>query len=149
MNANFEKLAQREGGYSLPYLVHLYDKNGTDLYFINDVKDCTFENNVYKASAFQYSPNQDDHGFDGGGKLNISLEDSVTEIVLKNYDVYLDVTGILYEDGTVTPLNTFKHHYGEVSCSGNQIQFTFDADDRLSMTFPGATFNSENNKGNY
>lgn len=33
MNANFEKLAQREGGYSLPYLVHLYDKNGTDALF--------------------------------------------------------------------------------------------------------------------
>lgn len=150
MAADFEKLIQRRGAYSLPYLIHLYDDGGKiSLYFINDVKDVSFGGNTYKAAAFSYTPNAAVMGFSGGGTLSIETDGNyVINLTDNNYTIRLDVIGALMEDGSVTEIRTYSHRYGKASFSKGKCDFTFDKDDRLQMTFPALIWSHLNNRGN-
>lgn len=150
MAADFEKLIQRRGAYSLPYLIHLYDDDKKiSLCFINDVKDAVFNGDTYKAAAFSYTPNAAVMGFTGGGTLSIATGDNyIINLTDNNYTIRLDVVGALMEDGSITEIRTYKHHYGKASFSQGKCDFTFDKDDRLQMTFPALIWSHLNNRGN-
>jgi len=152
MNANFEKMCRRNGGYLLPWLITL--TNGTTtLRYINDTVSRIYETNTYAASTLSYSPNAQEHGFNGGGTLEIAASDanevnSLIVFVDESTSVQLDVVGVLLENNTVSEIRTFRHNYGTVRLDGRKANFTFDADDRLTMTFPALIFSHYNNRGN-
>ena len=150
MNASFEKLVQRCGAYSLPFLVHLHSEDGSiSMRFVNDTRSVEFEGKTYGAGAFSYSPNASEKGFDGGGKLEITVcGNSVIDLIETKTAVRLDVVGALDERGEIEKLYTFAHHYGSVKADRKTAEFTFNKDDRLSMTFPSLVFSTSNNRGN-
>ncbi len=147
-----EKLMQRNGAYSLPYLIHLYDDSpihNIDMYFINDRKDFRYNGQTYKAAAFQYAPKAPVLGLSGGGTLKIEAEDNYVINLTDNYtSIRLDVIGALMEDGTVTEIRTYRHHYGKANISRGLVEFSFEKDDRLQMKFPALMWTRNNNKGN-
>lgn len=149
MNHNFSQLCKRAGGYSVPWLIRLHDDDNTEsLYFINDTQARTYGGNTYIASTFEYTPDADDQGFNGGGTLDITVIDNTIIDILETYkSVSLDVTGVLLKDGTVTEIKEFVNQYGSVTWTAKKASFTFDRDDRLDMTFPALVFNTYNNRG--
>ena len=151
MNANFEKMCRRTGGYSLPWLVRLSNEAGdVNLHFVNDTQARTYGGNTYAASAFDYTPNEDQSGFGGGGTLSIETasNNSIIQMIESYYGIRLQVIGVLLDDGTVSEIKTFQHHYGSAKWNGKQADFTFERDDRLDMTFPALVFSHYNNRGN-
>lgn len=151
MNANFLKMCRSSGGYSLPWLVTLTG-GATVLRYINDQDDLSYGGNTYRASTFGYSPNPGDTGFDGGGSLDIAAADaneveSIIALIESNTSISLDVTGILLDDGTVSEIKAFGHEHGTVRWNGRTASFSFEPDDRLSMTFPALIFSHYNNRG--
>lgn len=149
MNANFEKMCRRTGAYSLPWLIHIYDDDGTtNLRFINDVAPVTYGGNTFAATTFSYLPGPEVSGFGGGGSLEIAVTDnSIIDMIELYRSLRLDVIGVLQDDGTITEVKTFGHHYGTVSWNGKAARFSFEEDDRLGMTFPAMVFNSYNCRG--
>lgn len=150
MNANFEKMCRRTGGYSLPWLIRLSDPDDTTvLRFVNDVQNRSHGGNTYLASSFEYTPNADGQGFDGGGSLSIVVTDNnIIQLIETYYNLKLEVIGVLLDDGTVTEVKSYMHHYGSVKWNGRTAAFTFERDDRLDMTFPALIFSHYNNRGN-
>lgn len=153
MNANFEKLIQRSGGYCLPWLIHLHDADDVyNFYFVNNNANITYDNIEYLASTFEYSANNDVCGFNGGGVLNITAIDSVgavtnvVDMIRRKREMKLEVIGAIVDD-EVSEIKKFQHHYGKVNIKNNVIKFTFDADDRTQMTFPALIWNNSNNRG--
>ncbi len=149
MNANFEKMCRRTGGYSLPWLIKLSDHaDSAALYFVNDVSDCVYDAVTYKASTFEYSPNEESMGMNGGGSLSITTADNaIIEMIETYYNLKLQVIGVLH-DSTVTPIRDYMAHYGSVRWDGKRATFNFERDDRLDMTFPALVFSHYNNRGN-
>lgn len=146
----FQKLIQRSGGYSLPFLIHIYDKDkNIEMFFVNANGNVFYKGNTYNESSFRYEPNQSVYGFDGGGKLEITVKENQTIDLVEMYsDIHLDVIGVMDEQGTITELKTFRHHYGTLTGDRTSIKFSFDKDDRLEMTFPTLIWNTQNNRGN-
>lgn len=146
----FAKLIQRTGGYSLPYLIHIYDeKKNIEKYFVNSKEGVEYNGILYKASSFSYKPNQSVYGFDGGGKLEIAIrENSIIDLVERNYNIRLDVIGVMDERGEITEIKTYKHHYCTVTGNRTSFTFIFEKDDILEMTFPTLIWSVQNNKGN-
>ena len=151
MNANFERMCRRAGGYSLPWLIAL--SNGVKtLRFINDVQPRIYGANTYAASTFAYAPNPEEHGFCGGGTLEIAAADAndvngIIALVQSASAISLTVVGVLLEDGTVSEIKTFSHSYGTVRLNGRDASFSFERDDRLGMSFPALIFTHYNNRG--
>jgi len=86
VNANFEKMCRRTGGYSLPWLIHLYDDDATvNLYFVNDTVGWVYDGHTYVASTFSYTPGSESHGFDGGGSLEITVTDNALIELIETY----------------------------------------------------------------
>ena len=150
MSETFEKMCRRTGGYSLPWLIHIYDKGGNiNLYFINDTQSRTYGGKTYIASTFDYTPNASEQGFTGGGSLGIVCTDNTIIDLIETYRIIkLDVIGVLAEGNAVTEIKTYNHQYGTVSWNGKKATFTFERDDRLGMSFPALIFNHYNNRGN-
>lgn len=152
MAETLERLMRRNGAYSLPYLIHLYDDNSIhniDMYFINDRKNFRYNGVLYKAAAFSYEPKAPVLGLSGGGTLKIETDDNYVINLTDNYtSIRLDVIGALMEDGEVTEIRAYRHHYGTVKISAGQVEFTFEKDDRLQMKFPALIWTRNNNKGN-
>ncbi len=147
----FNLMSRRNGAYSLPYLIKLYDPTETlVMHFVNNTENITYDGITYTATAFEYSPNASESGFTGGGTLKIAVKDNQVIDLIETYsEVKLDVIGILNKsDGSITELRTYNHHYGEVSCDRTTATFTFTRDDRLDMTFPALIWNAANNRGN-
>lgn len=150
MNASFEKLCRRNGAYNLPWLIYLHDQaNNIQMRFVNNTSNIVYDENTYQAGCFKYSSTAGEHGFSGGGTLEISVVgNSVIDLIETYRAIKLEVIGTLCEDGTVTAIKTFSHHYGKVKVSRTKASFTFEKDDRLTMTFPALVWNSFNNRGN-
>ncbi len=149
--STFAKLSQKNGSYSLPYLIHLYNSDGTsNLYAVNNTEDITYNGVTYSAAAFDYTPSSFVDGMDGGGKLEIAVKEheSLVDFVETSENIFLDVIGILSEDGEIDEISTFKHKYGTISGDRTSITFTYEKDDRLEMTFPALIWNYQNNRGN-
>lgn len=140
------------GGFSLPFLLHLYDKGrNIDIRLINDSEGCAYEGETYKAGTFRYTPNASEQGLTGGGTLEIfagGYGSEVTELVKLYSDITAEIVGVMMEDGTITELRHFKHHNGKVKVDRKSVTFTFSRDERLDMTFPALVWNSQNNRGN-
>lgn len=151
MNANFEKMCRRTGGYSLPWLITL--SNGTStLYYINDTANLTHGGHEYVASTFTYIPSPDENGLSGGGTLEIAAADAGTAgiiaLIQSATALTFEVIGVLLDDGTVSEIKTFAHSYGTVRMNGRKASFSFERDDRLGMSFPAIVFSHYNNRGN-
>lgn len=143
MAENIFKALANGGGFSLPYLLRIYD-GSTEICVINDCDDLAYGGRTYKASNFTYTP------ADGGeGSLEIELVEAngIIDIMENNYSFRVDVIGVLY-DGEVTETRQFRHSYGEGTWDGKSLKLKLDKDDRLDMTFPALIFNSYNNRGN-
>jgi hypothetical protein len=151
VNANFERMCRRAGGYSLPWLIEL--SNGVKtLRFINDVQSRIYGGHTYVASTFNYTPNPQENGLSGGGTLDIAAADAgdangIITLVQNATSIILEVVGVLLEDGTVSEIKTFSHSYGTVRLNGRDASFSFERDDRLGMSFPALIFTHYNNRG--
>lgn len=144
----FERLFNG-GNYSLPYLIKFEHSDAGTIRLVNNNEDVTFNNEVYKASTFDYTPPSSDGT---GGSLKISSlpgENELFEFVENADDNYsLLVVGLLVEN-TPQAIRVYKHFHGvaNVDEKGN-IEFSLDSDDRLEMTFPPYVFDTDNNRGN-
>lgn len=147
----FEKLIRRSGGFSLPFFIHIYDDANTmNMYFVNNTdSDILFEGNVYKQSVFSYKPTMGNYGFDGGGKLEITVKDNqILDFADRFSNIHLDVVATMNEQNQFTNIKNYRHHYGSISANRKTVSFQFDKDDRLDMTFPTLIWSTQNNKGN-
>jgi hypothetical protein len=146
---SLEKLLQKNGAYSLPFLVKISNHGDTEsIRIVNDVNDVVYQGQTYTASTFEFTPNIDVLGLDGGGRLSITVVDNnLIELIESNYNLKIEVLGILL-DNEVTPLENFRSLYGSVTWDGLTAEFDFEPDDRMNMTFPALIFNHYNNRGN-
>lgn len=146
----FEKLISRHGGYSLPYLIYLHDEEkNIEMRFANSRDDLTFEGNVYKAGTFKYIQNARKKGFDGGGKLEITVKANQTINMVETYDsIFLEVIGAIREGNEIQKIEKFNHHYGKIEGNRTKILFSFNPDERQEMTFPMLIWSGLNNHGN-
>lgn len=146
----FEKLISRHGGYSLPYLIYLHDEEkNIEMRFANSRDDLTFEGNVYKAGTFKYISNARKKGFNGGGKLEITVKNNQTINLVEYYDsIFLDVIGAIREGNQIEEMKRYSHHYGKLNGDRQKISFSFNPDERQEMTFPMLIWSGLNNHGN-
>ena len=149
MNVNFAKLCRRTGGYKLAWLITLSDPNDTIvLRVVNNNADVVYGGHTYAASTFNYTPGESVHGMDGGGTLDIAVTDnSVIDMIELYRSVKLDVVGVLV-DSAVTEIQGFSHTWGSVSWDGKKASFTFEKDEKLTMTFPSILLDPSINRGN-
>lgn len=147
---SFETLVQRNGAYSLHWLIKFSDKNDNIVMrFVNNNSDVEFENETYTAGTFSYKPNNAESGYDGGGTLEISyIANQVIDLAETYKKIRLDVVAIIDEQGQITPYHRYTHTYGNLSANKGKAKFTFAKDDRLEMAFPALIWNAANNKGN-
>lgn len=150
MNANFERLIARSGKYSLPYLIHLHSEDNTiSMRYVNSRSDIEFEGNTYLSGSFSYEANPSEKGFNGGGKLDITVkENQVIQLIETKKKIVLDVIGAIREKNNIQKLTKYKHHYGKIDGDKKSVIFTFDKDDRQDMTFPTMIWSGLNNHGN-
>jgi len=150
MNGTFEKLISRHGGYSLPYLIYIYDENkNIEMRFANSKDNITYENKTYIAGTFSYKPNARKKGFDGGGKLEITVKDNQIINLIETYDsIFLDVVGTIKEGNQIAEMKKYNHHYGKLEGDRTKISFSFNSDERQEMTFPMLIWSGLNNHGN-
>lgn len=138
------------GNHSLPYLIEfsLNDGSGTKYRFVNNNQNIVYDGKTYSAATFEYTK----PGIDGnGGSLSISAVDSNLIEFVESADSRwsLTVIGVIAEGGTVQSINQFVHFFGTVSYSDNmELEFELGHDDRLDMTFPPYSFDTDNNLGN-
>src|SRR5678815_971377 len=134
---SLEKLLQKNGAYSLPFLVKISNHGDTEsIRIVNDVNDVVYQEQTYTASTFEFTPNSDVLGLDGGGRLSITVVDNnLIELIESNYNLKIEVLGILL-DNEVTPLENIRSLYGTVTWDGLTAEFDFGPDDRMNMTFP-------------
>jgi hypothetical protein len=85
---------------------------------------------------------------DGGGTLDIAVTDnSVIDMIEAYRSVKLEVVGVLV-DSAVTEIQGFSHTWGSVSWDGKKASFTFEKDEKLTMTFPSILLDPSINRGN-
>lgn len=150
MNANFEKLIQRNGGYCLHWLIKLSDANNNlVMRFVNNNQDVEYNGETYTATGFEYTPNNAESGYTGGGSLEIAyIGNQIIDLAESYKQIKLDVVGVINERGEVTPYSRYHHTYGTLTANRGKAKFSFSKDDRLEMTFPALIWNAANNRGN-
>jgi hypothetical protein len=131
------------GGYTFPFLLHIYDDT-IDLYMINDNTDIVYNGITYTAASFTYTPADD-----GGASFETSLCNNPFLHNMIERDRTLNVELIAaYNKGEVIALGTYKHKYGVATWDENTLSIKLSADDRGNMTFPALIYNNYNNRGN-
>ena len=134
------------GNYSLPWLIK-FSNDDTALYFVNALEDVSYDGNVYKAASFQYTPPELNGS---GGSLNISLVDnSLLELLDASSDSFrIDVTGVMLDSNEIEPVHIYTHMSASASWDSSMtLNLSLNQDERLSMTFPPYTFDTDNNRG--
>lgn len=146
----WEKLSRRSCLFSAHFLIHIYNKSKTiEMFYVDNNENMTYNNQLYSASSFRYTPKVSTYGFDGGGKLEIAVKDTqIINLVELSNDIYLDVVACINEDGTISKVAGYNHHYGSLTGNRKTVTFDFEKDDRLSMTFPTLIWSTQNNRGN-
>ena len=157
VNVNFAKLCRRTGGYKLAWLIGLQVQvhnpfglvyYSTFLRVVNNNENVSFGGKTYSAATFNYTPGEAVHGMDGGGTLDIAVTDnSVIDMIESYRSVKLEVVGVLV-DSAVTEVQGFSHTWGSVSWDGKKASFTFEKDEKLTMTFPSILLDPSINRGN-
>lgn len=150
MNDIFEKLVSRHGGYSLPYLIYLHDEEkNIEMRFSNSRDEITYGGHSYLPGTFKYVSNANKKGFNGGGKLEITVKDNNAINLVETYDsIFLDVIGAIKQGNQIQEIKKRKHHYGKLEGNRMKITFTFTPDERQEMTFPMLIWSGLNNHGN-
>lgn len=143
MAGNIFKALANGGGFSLPYLLRIYDDK-RDVRVINDCDDLTYKGHTYKASNFTYTPS--DSG-DSSLEIEIVEANGIIDVLEDNYSFRVEAVGVYY-DGEVTEMRQYRHSYGEGTWDGKSLKLKMNRDDRLGMSFPALTFNAYNNRGN-
>lgn len=148
-NNELYKMLARGGAYSLPYLIRLYQKGYTPLYYVNNNEDVEFKGALYKAASFKYTRPKQKNGVLTNGSLEITSMNEVLDIVEAANDLFdVQVVGLL-QAGEVIPIKIYHHRYGSITSDESmKITITFSNDDRLQMVFPPYTFDTNNNRGN-
>lgn len=133
----------------MPWLITLSDfSDETVMRFVNNTVSVSFNGFIYSAAAFEYTPNAEQLGFSGGGKLNIAVTDNeIIDLIESKTRIKLSVVGCLLSNGAVSEIKTFSSSYGSVSWNAKKASFIFDRDDRLDMTFPALIFSNYNARG--
>ena len=149
MNVNFAKLCQRTGDYKLAWLIELTGPAALPVVrAVNNNEDVVYGGHTYSASTFNYLPGEAVHGMDGGGTLDIVVTDNAVIDIIETYrSVKLEVVGVLV-DSTVSEVQGFSHTWGSVSWDGKKASFTFEKDEKLTMTFPSILLDPSINRGN-
>lgn len=144
----FEKLFNG-GNFALPYLIRFSHETAGEVCLVNNNEGILFNNKYFNASTFDYTP---PNAEGSGATLSISglaTENDLFEF-LENADhnIKLEVVGVIV-DNTIEPLHIYKHFHGMANITENaNIDFTLQGDDRLEMTFPPYTYDTDNNRGN-
>lgn len=138
------------GNYSLPYLISFSHPTAGTLRLVNNNENITYGGNTYTAASFDYNP-PDLYG--AGGTLNISplqTDADINSYIEQLDDRYsLSVIGVISENKQVTPIKAYRHFNGSLTVNENgAIEFTLSGDDRLEMTFPPYTYDTDNNRAN-
>lgn len=138
------------GTYSLPFLLKFSHDSAGKILLVNNNEDVTYNDETYSAADFEYTPPSNTGS---GGSLSIYSQPNENELFefIENadYKYRLDVVGVLENDGSVTPLKQYTHFFGSVSVDAKgKITFQLSGDDRLDMSFPPYTFDTDNNRGN-
>ncbi len=136
------------GFFSLPILLKFSCPGLKDILLCNNNTDITFNDEVYKASSFKYTP-PDSVG--KGASLQISANENNLIPFIENADenYRLDVTGLIAENGIIEKIRQYSHFYGSATISDNgEVNFELGSDDRMEMTFPPYKFDTEINQGN-
>lgn len=139
MTSTFNLLTDRAGSYSLPWLIELSNADAsTILRYVGDTEDKTYDGNVYTATALEYKPSAEVLGFDGGATLSIycGKDELLIDMIEANRSITLEVVGAILQGETITPVRVFTHTTGSVNWDKTKATFTYDKDDRLTMTFP-------------
>ena len=147
MTEIFNLLTGRAGAYSLPWLVKLSNSAGTTiLYRAGNTEDVVYGGHTYTATALEYKPAAEVLGFDGGGSLSIycGKDDTIIDLIESNRQILLEVVGAINDDGTISPVSVFYHTTGSVDWDRTKATFTYEKDERLSMTFPSIVISSIN-----
>lgn len=136
------------GNYARPWLLKITHPTAGTLRYVNNNEQVTYDNEVYKAANFDYTP---PNNLGEGAKLEISAIDNY-EIVewLENADCRytLEAVGLLINN-TVQETRCFKHFYGTVSMGDdNKLSFSLESDGRLDMVFTVYTYDTDLNRGN-
>lgn len=150
MNANFEKLIQRNGGYCLHWLIKLSSPDDAIVMrFVNNNTNVEYNGETYEAGAFDYKPNNTESGYTGGGSLEISyIGNQIIDLAESYKKLKLEVVAVINERGEISPYTRYKHSYGTMTANRGKAKFSFSKDDRLEMTFPALIWNAANNRGN-
>jgi len=148
----FNLLTDRAGSYSLPFLIKLSNSAGTTiLRRAGNTEDVVYGGNTYAATALEYKPAAEVQGFDGGATLSIycGKDDTVIDLIENAADkkVLLEVVAAINDDGTISPVRVFLHTTGSVEWDKTKATFTYEKDERLSMTFPAIVITSLNARG--
>lgn len=133
------------GGYTLPYLIHLYNEDGSvDLRLVNDNKSLEWKGITYSACTFNYNPS-----FDGSVSLEIELVEShlIINALEAESILHLDAIGVI-SGQQVVEISAHRNKFGKAKWDGKTLNLTLDKDDRMGMTFPALIFTSYNNRGN-
>lgn len=142
---NVYKELSEGGGFSLPFLLHLFNPAETvHIYLINDIKDFEYGGNTYAASNFTYSPNREG---DSSLSCEIVEHDEIIDLLEDNYYLRVEVIGV-FNGEEVEEIGQYKHRFGEGTWDGMKLDLKLTKDDRGEMSFPALTFNSYNNRGN-
>ena len=139
------------GNYAKQYLIKLSHPVAGVLCYVNNNESVTYGDvnpETYLPANFDYKP----HDLQGeGGSLEIDATDHyqlVEWLDKADYRYSLEVVGIL-NNGTVSPIHSYKHFYGTVSMSeDNKLQFSLESDNRLNMVFNVYKYDTALNPGN-
>ncbi len=142
---NIYKALSEGGGYNLPFLVHLFNQDGSmHIRLINDNKDLAYRGETYAASNFTYAPSPD-----GEATFNVEVaeHDEIIDLLEGNYFFSVEAVGI-FNGEEVEEIGQYRHRHGEGTWDGAKLELKLGKDDRGEMTFPALIFNSYNNRGN-
>lgn len=138
------------GNYSLPYLIEFALNDGTETVyrFVNNNQNIIYDEKTFVASTFEYT--QPDMTGQGASLTISGYDNNLIEFVENaTHKWSLTVVGVIADSGDIQPIKQFKHFFGSVSYADNmELDFELGSDDRLDMTFPPYTYDTENNLGN-
>lgn len=150
MTSLFNLLTDRAGSYSLPWLIKLSNVAGTTiLRYAGNTEDIVYTGKTYKATALEYKAAAEVLGFDGGASLSIycGKDETLIDLIEAERKILLEVVAAINDDGTISPVRVFYHTTGTVDWDKTKATFTYEKDERLSMTFPSIVISSLNARG--
>lgn len=150
MTEIFNLLTDRSGAYSLPWLIKLSNADAsTIIYRAGNTEDVVYGGHTYVSTSLEYKPAAEVLGFDGGASLSIycGKDDTIIDLIESNRTILLEVVGAINDDGTITAIRVFSHTTGAVDWDKTKATFTYEKDERLSMTFPAIVISAINARG--